>query len=89
MYLNKYGILIKKKLKEKYPEKYLKLQENKLLDKVLNEKQNEVLDLHKNLIKGAKTSLLFKKQLILIQDRITEEINEIVNELGSDIINGL
>ena len=88
MYLNKYGILIKKKLKEKYYNKYIELQDNGTLDDLLEIKQDEVARLKRALITGAKkTSLLFEKQLIVIQDRISEEMNSIVDELGGATIN--
>jgi len=84
MYLNKYGILIKKKLKEKYYNKYIELQDNDTLDDLLQIKQDEVAALKRALITGAKkTSLLFEKQLIVIQDRISEEINSIVDNIGN------
>lgn len=86
MYFNKYGIIIKKSLKEKYPDKYFELQEQGILDNIIDEKQIEVANLKKNLIIGAKsTSLLFKQQLVVIQDRITEEIKGTVDELGKNI----
>lgn len=86
MYFNKYGIIIKKSLKEKYPAKYFELQEQGVLDNIINKKQMEVANLKKDLITGAKsTSLLFKKQLIAIQERVSEEIKNIVNEIGADV----
>lgn len=86
MYFNKYGIIIKKSFKEKYPNKYLELQEQGILDNIISKKQMEVANLKKDLITGAKsTSLLFKKQIIAIQERVYEEIRNIVDELGADV----
>ena len=86
MYYNKYGIIIKKSLKEKYPDKYFELQEQGILNNIIDKKQMEIARLKKDLISSARsTSLLFKKQLIAIQDRVTEEIKNTVDELGKNI----
>ena len=86
MYYNKYGIIIKKSLKEKYHDKYFELQEQGILNNIIDQKQMEIARLKKDLITSAKsTSILFKKQLIAIQESVSEEIKNIVNEIGADV----
>ena len=50
MYINKYGIIIKKLLNEKYPNKYEELKNKKTLLKIIQNKQMEVIRYRKKLI---------------------------------------
>lgn len=79
MYINKYGIIIKKLLNEKYPKKYEELQNKKILLQIIQNKQMEVVRYRKKLIE--KHTPITKNKMIKIQDSINEKIDEIVEKI--------
>ena len=79
MYINKYGIMIKKLLYEKYPKKYEELENKKILLKVIQNKQIQVIEYRKKLLE--KNKPITHNKMIKIQDSINNKIDEIVEEM--------
>ena len=79
MYINKYGIIIKKLLNERYPQKYEELENKKILLQIIQNKQMEVIRYRKKLIE--KNIPITKSKMIKIQDSINDKIDEIVEEI--------
>lgn len=80
MYINKYGIIIKKLLNEKYPNKYEELENKNILFEIIQDKQMEVVRYREKLIK--QNDLVTKKKMINIQDSINKKIDKIVEEIN-------
>jgi len=83
--ISKYGILIKKKLQEKYPEKYNELEEQEKLIPIIRDYQYDIEQYRKKLINNNNT-LLTKCKMVEILDKINNEIDIIVEKIGSDKI---
>lgn len=79
MYINKYGIIIKKLLNEKYPKKYKELENKKILLKIIQSKQMQIIRYRNKLIE--KNTPITKNKMINIQDSINDKIDEIVEEI--------
>lgn len=82
MYINKYGIIIKKLLSEKYSEKYEELENKKILLKIIQNKQIKIIKYRNKLIE--KNKPITKKKMINIQDSINDKIDEFVEEIKND-----
>lgn len=80
MYINKYGILIKKILYEKYPKKYEELEEKGILLNIIQIKQMEVAKYKKRLME--QNTPISKKKMIKIQDSINNKIDGIVENIN-------
>lgn len=80
MYINKYGIIIKKLLNEKYPKKYKELENKKILLQIIQNKQMEVIIYRKKLIE--KNTPITKNKMVNIQDSINNKIDKIVEEIN-------
>lgn len=83
MYINKYGIIIKKLLNEKYPKKYEELENKKILLQIIQNKQMEVIIYRKKLIE--KNIPITKNKMVNIQDSINNKIDKIVEEIKENI----
>ncbi len=83
MYINKYGIIIKKLLNEKYPKKYEELENKKILLQIIQNKQMEVIIYRKKLIE--KNIPITKNKMVNIQDSINNKIDKIVEEIKGNI----
>lgn len=83
MLISKYGILIKKKLQEKYPEKYNELEEQEKLIPIIRDSQYDIEQYRKKLI-NENNVLLTKCKMVEILDKINDEIDIIVEKIGSD-----
>ncbi len=83
MYINKYGIIIKKLLNEKYPKKYEELENKKILLQIIQNKQMEVIIYRKKLIE--KNTPITKNKMVNIQDSINNKIDKIVEEIKGNI----
>lgn len=83
MYINKYGIIIKKLLNEKYPKKYEELENKKILLEIIQNKQMEVIIYRKKLIE--KNIPITKNKMVNIQDSINNKIDKIVEEIKGNI----
>lgn len=84
MFYNKYGIIIKKTLKEKYYDKYIILLNENKLNEVIAQTQSEVVNYKKDLLERIKKPL-FKERLILIQNKVSQKINSIVDDIVKNI----
>lgn len=82
MYINKYGIIIKKLLNERYQKKYEELENRKILLNIIQNKQMEVMRYRKKLIDN--NLPITKNKMTNIQDSIKNKIDEIVNDIGSE-----
>ena len=82
MLINKYGILIKKKLQERYPEKYDEIKESGKLFPIIRDSQYEIEQYRKNLINENRT-FLTKSKMIEILDDINNSIDVTVEEIGN------
>jgi len=85
MLISKYGILIKKKLQERYPDKYNELEEQEKLIPIIRDYQYDIEQYRKKLINNNNT-LLTKCKMVEILDKINNEIDIIVEKIGSDKI---
>jgi len=85
MLISKYGILIKKKLQERYPDKYNELEEQEKLIPIIRDYQYDIEQYRKKLINNNNT-LLTKCKMVEILDKINNEIDVIVEKIGSDKI---
>lgn len=83
MSINKYGIIIKKRLEEKYPKKYQELKDNNELLSLIKEKQFDIIVYKSNLIENTK-EILTKDKMSKIYDLINEKIISIVDDIGSE-----
>lgn len=83
MSINKYGIIIKKRLEEKYPKKYQELKDNNKLLSLIKEKQFDIIVYKSNLIENTK-GILTKDKMSKIYDLINEKIISIVDDIGSE-----
>lgn len=83
MSINKYGIIIKKRLEEKYPKKYQELKDNNELLSLIKEKQFDIIVYKSNLIENTK-GILTKDKMSKIYDLINEKIISIVDDIGSE-----
>lgn len=81
MSINKYGIIIKKKLEEKYPKKYQELKDNNELLNLIKEKQFEIIVYKSKLIEDTK-GILTKDKMSEIYDLINDKIISIVDNIG-------
>lgn len=79
MSINKYGIIIKKRLEEKYQE----LKDNNELLSLIKEKQFDIIVYKSNLIENTK-GILTKDKMSKIYDLINEKIISIVDDIGSE-----
>lgn len=82
MSINKYGIIIKKRLEEKYPKKYQELKDNNELLGLIKEKQFDIIVYKSNLIENTK-GILTKDKMSKIYDLINEKIISIVDNIGN------
>ena len=82
MSINKYGIIIKKRLEEKYPKKYQELKDNNELLSLIKEKQYDIIVYKSNLIENTK-EILTKDKMSKIYDLINEKIISIVDDIGN------
>ena len=82
MSINKYGIIIKKRLVEKYPKKYQELKDNNELLSLIKEKQFDIIVYKSNLIENTK-GILTKDKMSKIYDLINEKIISIVDNIGN------
>lgn len=82
MSINKYGIIIKKRLEEKYPKKYQELKDNNELLSLIKEKQFDIIVYKSNLIENTK-GILTKDKMSKIYDLINEKIISIVDNIGN------
>lgn len=80
MYINKYGILIKKILNEKYPKKYEELENKRILLKIIQDKQIEIVKYKRKLIE--QNIPITKNKMVKIQDSIHKKIERIVQEIN-------
>lgn len=80
--INKYGILIKKKLQEQYPKRYDELKEKGKLFPLVRDSQYEIQQYKMNLINENKT-LLTKEKIIEILDSVNNSIDKIVKRIGN------
>lgn len=78
MSINKYGIIIKKRLEEKYQE----LKDNNELLSLIKEKQFDIIVYKSNLIENTK-GILTKDKMSKIYDLINEKIISIVDNIGN------
>lgn len=83
MSINKYGIIIKKRLEEKYPKKYQELKDSNKLMNIIKEKQFEIILYKRKLIEDTK-GILTKDKMSEIYDLINERIISIVNDIGNN-----
>lgn len=83
MSINKYGIIIKKRLEERYPKKYQELKDNNELLNLIKEKQFEIIVYKSKLIEDTK-GILTKDKMSEIYDLINERIISIVNDIGNN-----
>jgi len=83
MSINKYGIIIKKRLEEKYPKKYQELKDKNELLSLIKEKQFDIIVYKSNLIENTK-GILTKDKMSKIYDLINEKIISIVDNIGSE-----
>ena len=67
--INKYGIIIKKRLEEKYPKKYQELKDKNELLSLIKEKQFDIIVYKSNLIENTK-GILTKDKMSKIYDLI-------------------
>lgn len=81
MSINKYGIIIKKRLEEKYPKKYQELKDNNELLNLIKEKQFEIIVYKSKLIEDTK-GILTKDKMSEIYDLISDKIISIVDNIG-------
>ena len=81
MSINKYGIIIKKRLEEKYPKKYQELKDNNELLNLIKEKQFEIIVYKSKLIEDTKW-ILTKDKMSEIYDLINDTIISIVDNIG-------
>ena len=81
MSINKYGIIIKKRLEEKYPKKYQELKDNNELLNLIKEKQFEIIVYKSKLIEDTKW-ILTKDKMSEIYDLINDRIISIVDNIG-------
>lgn len=81
MSINKYGIIIKKRLEEKYPKKYQELKDNNELLNLIKEKQFEIIVYKSKLIEDTK-GILTKDKMSEIYDLINDKIIRIVDNIG-------
>lgn len=82
MLISKYGILIKKKLQEKYPEKYNELEEQDRLIPIIRDSQYDIEQYRKKLI-NENNVLLTKCKMVEILDKINDEIDVIVEKINN------
>lgn len=82
MSINKYEIIIKKRLEEKYPKKYQELKDNNELLSLIKEKQFDIIVYKSNLIENTK-GILTKDKMSKIYDLINEKIISIVDNIGN------
>lgn len=82
MFINKYGIIIKKKLKENFPEKYNELKKQDRLIPIIRDSQYEILNFKEKLLDENK-SLLTKSKMIEILDDVNKEIEFIVVKINN------
>lgn len=80
--INKYGIIIKKRLEEKYPKKYQELKDKNELLSLIKEKQFDIIVYKSNLIENTK-GILTKDKMSKIYDLINEKIISIVDNIGN------
>lgn len=80
MYINKYGIIIKKLLYEKYPKKYEELDKKGILLKIIQSKQMEIARYRKKLME--QNTPISKKKMIQIQDSINNKIDNVVENIN-------
>ena len=83
MSINKYGIIIKKILDEKYPKKYQELKDKNELLSLIKEKQFDIIVYKSSLIENTK-GILTKDKMSKIYDLINEKIISIVDDIGSE-----
>ena len=81
MSINKYGIIIKKRLEEKYPKKYQELKDNNELLNLIKEKQFEIIVYKSKLIEDTKW-ILTKDKMSEIYDLINDRLISIVDNRG-------
>ena len=81
MSINKYGIIIKKRLEEKYPKKYQELKDNNELLNLIKEKQFEIILYKRKLIDDTE-GILTKDKMSEIYDLINDKIISIVDNIG-------
>ena len=81
MSINKYGIIIKKRLEERYPKKYQELKDNNELLNLIKEKQFEIIVYKSKLIEDTK-GILTKDKMSEIYDLISDKIISIVDNIG-------
>ena len=81
MYINKYGIIIKKLLHEKYPQKYRELKINGNLYTFIFNVQNEIEEYKRKLIHNNKP--ITQSKLIEILDDVNKAIYITVDEIGN------
>lgn len=82
MSINKYGIIIKKRLEEKYTKKYQELKDKNELLSLIKEKQFDIIVYKSNLIENTK-GILTKDKMSKIYDLINEKIISIVDNIGN------
>ena len=80
--INKYGIIIKKRLEEKYHKKYQELKDKNELLSLIKEKQFDIIVYKSNLIENTK-GILTKDKMSKIYDLINEKIISIVDNIGN------
>ena len=81
MSINKYGIIIKKRLEERYPKKYQELKDNNELLNLIKEKQFEIILYKRKLIDDTE-GILTKDKMSEIYDLINDKIISIVDNIG-------
>ena len=81
MSINKYGIIIKKRLEERYPKKYQELKDNNELLNLIKEKQFEIILYKRKLIDDTE-GILTKDKMSEIYDLINDKIISIVDKVG-------
>lgn len=81
MSINKYGIIIKKRLEERYPKKYQELKANNELLNLIKEKQFEIILYKRKLIDDTE-GILTKDKMSEIYDLINDKIISIVDNIG-------
>lgn len=84
MYINKYGIIIKKLLNERYPQKYKELEKKKILLEIIQNKQIEVIGYRNALMDKYKP--VTEEKMINIRDLIYDKIDEILEEINTNYI---
>lgn len=80
MSINKYGIIIKKRLEEKYPKKYQELKDNNELLRIIKEKQFDISVYKSKLIKDT-NGILTKDKMLKIYDLINDKIITVVDDI--------